>query len=227
MKNTVLLTLSAFVLAFFVACGGGNSNAVEANEAGEAAEAAPTGKEYNVDLAKSTVEWTGTKITNASHTGGISLTSGSVAVDGETLIKGSFELDMNSITNADITDEESNQMLVGHLKSGDFFDVEKHPNATFVVTKVAAIEGAQTGQPTHNVSGNLTIKGMTKEITIPATVGIEENQVAIIATFTIDRTDWDIKYGSGKFFDVKELGDKLIKDDIGFRVKLVATPAAA
>ena len=110
----------------------------------------------------------------------------------------------------DITDPGYNQKFIGHITSGDFFEIEKFPTASFVITKVAG----------NQVTGNLTVKGITKSITFPAEIAVKGGKVTAKANITIDRTDFNIKYGSKKFFD--SIGDKAIYDDFALTVSLVS-----
>jgi polyisoprenoid-binding protein YceI len=169
---------------------------------------------FKVDPQKSVVVWTGKKVTG-SHTGSIRLASGDIAADGALVKSGNFVMDMTSITCTDLTDPDYNKKLVGHLKNDDFFAVDKFPKATFVITKVAAKSGSD-----YDVTGKLTIKGITNEITFPAQIVVAGNTLTAKAKITVDRTKFDIKYGSGSFFD--NLGDKTIDNDFTLDVELVA-----
>ena len=135
---------------------------------------------------------------------------------------GNFTIDMTSLENTDLAeDAEKKAKLEGHLKSGDFFEVEKFPTATFEVTGVTAggTEGA-----THTVSGNLTMKGITKSVDIPANVSMADGKMTIeTPEFTIDRTQWDVKFNSGLFGAV---GDAIIADDVKLKITLVGTANA-
>lgn len=173
--------------------------------------------EFEVDTQKSTIGWIGRKVTG-SHNGAIALSSGKLDWDGTTLKGGSFDIDMNSITCADITDAGTNQKLVGHLKADDFFGTEKYPKASFVITKVSP---KATNQ--YLVDGKLTIKGITKAVQFPATVQATGNQLKATAKILVDRTQYEIKYGSGSFFD--DLGDKAIDNEFELNVALVANKA--
>lgn len=170
--------------------------------------------EYNVDKLQSKISWIGRKVTG-EHSGTIDISSGKLSWDGKSLTGGSFEIDMSSITNADITDPEYNSKLVGHLKSDDFFSTEKFPKAKFVITNVKPLSNNQV-----QVKGNLTIKRITKAIEFPATVEVKENQLNAKAKILVDRTQYNIRYGSGSFFD--NLGDKAIDNNFELDVELVA-----
>jgi polyisoprenoid-binding protein YceI len=124
----------------------------------------------------------------------------------------------------DITNAEYNQKLIGHLKSDDFFAVEKHPRANFKITSVAPIKGAIAGAANYTVNGNLTIKGITNPVSFPAVIAFNNNTItAKSAPITLNRTKWDIRYGSKTFFE--NIGDKAIYDDFTVQFNLVAKPA--
>lgn len=165
---------------------------------------------YTVDPAKSTITWLGKKVTG-SHNGTISLKSGSLNVDGKKVTGGTFVIDMTSIKDAD-----GSAKLEGHLKADDFFGSEKFPTATFVITKVTG-SGADV-----TVAGNLTIKGITKPLSFPATVSLNADgtATALAGKILVDRTKYDIRYGSKSFFD--SIGDKAIDDNFEIGVKLTA-----
>lgn len=174
-----------------------------------------TADNYKVDTSKSTIGWLGKKVTG-QHNGHIKLKEASLEIKRDKLVGGTFVMDMTSITNEDLTDQSMNGKLVGHLKSDDFFGVEKHPTATFVIKSADKKSGDQ-----YNIKGDLTIKGITKPIEFPATVKINGNEVVADAEIVIDRAKYDVRYGSGAFFD--NLGDKMIYDDFTLDVHLVAS----
>ena len=171
---------------------------------------------YSVNVEESKVTWVGKKITY-DHKGTIKISSGSLDVSGNNLVGGSFTIDMNSIANLDLEDSEKNAKLIGHLKSADFFNVSEFPTASMVITsvKMNKAEGSN-----YEVMGDLTIKGITKPVTFPAMVVIDNDIVSAKATVVFDRSEYDVRYGSGSFFD--DLGDKVIYDDIELGIELVA-----
>ena len=169
-----------------------------------------------LDPAKSQIKWHGAKVTG-SHNGTVPLKSGSVQVEGKDIKGGKFEIDMTKIKNDDLTDKSYNDKLVGHLKSDDFFGVDKHPTSTFEITKVKPLEGS--ADATHEITGKLTIKGHTEEVTFPAKVSIEGKKATAQGKIKVDRTKYGIRYGSGKFFE--NLGDKMINDE--FEIDLNVT----
>jgi polyisoprenoid-binding protein YceI len=178
------------------------------------AMAAKVADTYNVDTASSTVVWKGYKVTG-SHTGTVKIKNGSLTWDAGKLTGGSFEIDMNSITDTDL-DGEYAAKLVGHLKSDDFFGVTKYPTAKLVITKAIP----QDTKGNYKLVGNLTIKETTKEIKFMAAVTETSGTITASGKITIDRSEYNVKYGSGSFFD--GLGDKTIYDEFDLQVSLVA-----
>lgn len=162
-----------------------------------------------VSTKASSIVWNAKKVTG-EHTGTIGISAGKLVVNKNQITGGNFTIDMKSIVCKDITDPEYNKKFVGHISSGDFFEIEKFPTAQFVITKVAG----------NQVSGNLTIKGITKAISFPAQIAVNNGKVSAKANITIDRTDYDIKFGSKKFFE--SIGDKAIFDDFSLAVTLVS-----
>lgn len=173
---------------------------------------------YKVDAAKSSLKWHAKKVTGEHH-GTVRFADGSLAFNGNTLTGGTINMDMTTIDVTDLTGEWKDK-LVGHLKSDDFFSSAKHNNATMIIKSATAIKGAAAGTPNYTIQAELTIKGIKNMVTFPATVTINGNNVSATATFPIDRTKYDIKYGSGSFFS--DLGDKAIDDSFTITVNLVA-----
>ncbi len=212
--------LSGFILlaTFAVACGGPQG---EKAQTGDAQEVTATEGDVtmNVDVAASKVEWTGAKPTGQHH-GTIAISEGSLMLTDGNIVGGKFTIDMKSIVDLDLTSAEDNGKLVGHLKSPDFFDAEKYPTAVFVITSVAALSG--NAEATHTITGNLTMKDATKSVTFPAKVTLEGNTLtASTPDFVIDRTQWNVQYGSKTIFN--DLKDKFINDEIGLKISLSAT----
>jgi polyisoprenoid-binding protein YceI len=124
---------------------------------------------------------------------------------------------MTSITNTDLADKDLNSLLIRHLKSDDFFDVERYPEANFELTEGGPLVGATPGSPNYFIRGKLTIKGITKEFSIPAVIVPGENGgIKAHAYFDIDRTEWNVLYGSGKLFE--RLGMHLVNDLISLEL---------
>ncbi len=160
-----------------------------------------------VKTAESTVTWKGYKVTG-SHTGTINLESGSLSFDGDKLVGGEFVVDMATLISTDLEGEYKGK-LEGHLKSDDFFGVAKNPTSKLVFTDVKA-----SGKNSYEVTGNLTIKGITKAVTFDVSVYGSK----ATATMKVDRSQYNVRYGSGSFFD--NLGDKTIYDEFDLVVDL-------
>lgn len=222
MKINFILFL-AIVAFTFTACSNDAPADAKAGEAGEAAQASAKAVSYSVATDASKLAWIGSKITGDQHNGTINLSNGTMQVEGGKLTAGEFTIDMASIKDLDIPAGPKATKLEGHLKGADFFGVEAHPTATFVITSVE--EAAGEGPITHNIKGNLTIKGITKEITIPTAVSMSDGTFNAEAQFSFDRADFDVQYGSGSFFE--DLGDKAINDEIKMELSLIAKANAA
>ncbi len=173
-----------------------------------AQHAAPEGTP--IDVEKSKISWHASKVTG-EHNGVLNLVEGFVQFHGTHIHGGKFVFDMNSIINLDIESEEWNGKLVGHLKSDDFFSVTKFPTALLDIKSVSMIKEAKKDEANYSFKGDLTIKGITHEIEFKAVVGFTKEFARAVGDITIDRTLYDIRYGSGKFFE--NLGDKMIHDD--------------
>lgn len=185
--------------------------------------AAPAKKDaattYNVDAAATKVEWIGKKVAGP-HNGFVNVKSGSITAgqDG-TINQGTVIVDMNSITNTDVTDKEYNGKLVGHLKDKDFFDVAAFPEATLV------IKSSKKSAKGLDVVGDLTVKGITQPVKFTATdVKATADSYSAKATIMVDRTKHGIVYNAGKGDQslMKQLGDKLIYDEFTLNITLAA-----
>ncbi len=161
------------------------------------------------------IQWEGKKIIGSGHTGELALKSGSMVIEKDTIKSGEFVIDMTSLKNTDLTDEKMSAKLIGHLKSDDFFSIEKHPTALLTINKVTP---GKDGKAT--VIGELTIKGIKKPINFPAEIKSDKSGVTAKSTITVDRTAYDIKYNSLKFFSA--IGDKAINDTFTVVVELTA-----
>lgn len=216
--KTTFLKITALVA--FVALSSCKDKAEEAETkaAEEAAVAKATAVTYKADADNSTIMWKGFKPTG-SHTGTIKVKEGTVAVNDGVVESGNFVIDMTTIAVTDIpVDDEGNAKLQGHLTGPDFFDAKSFPTAKFEVT------GLETKDGKTMLSGNLTMKGETNNISFPVKTSFDGDKMTLKSeTFTIDRSKWNVKYGSKSFFD--DLGDKFINDDIELTVNLVAKKA--
>ncbi|OWY22979.1 YceI family protein [Sphingobacteriales bacterium UPWRP_1] len=229
MKKTLVPVLVFTVLTFAVAC----TQAPDAPKATTAepqqtpANAGATGQgNLKVDAQQSMVTWIGTKPTGR-HNGSIKLTEGAVNVANGQLAGGSFVMNMNTVAVLDENMDESDRSdLTNHLKSEDFFDAAKFPDARFEITAVqpatpdtAAKTESNAPAATHNITGNLTLKGVTKSVTFPATIALTDAGLNAKANFNIDRTNWGITYKSDK-----SLGNKIIYPEVNIGINLVAKP---
>lgn len=162
-----------------------------------------------VDIQKSEIKWIGKKLTG-EHSGKIAIKSATLVVSGEKITSGTFVIDMNSISCTDLTDPEYNAKLVGHLNSDDFFGVQKYPEAKLVVSSATAFVNGKA-----QVTGKLTIKDKTE----PITFSVQRVSTGYFANIIVDRSKFDVRYGSSSFFD--SLGDNVIYDEFTLEVKLV------
>jgi len=195
MKSNQLKSLGVFVLALSL------TTAVFA-------------KTQKVDVTKSVVNWTGKKVTG-QHNGTIAIKEGTLEVNNEKVTGGKIVMDMPSLANVDLTDAGYNAKLVGHLKSDDFFGVETYPTSELVINKV------ESNGSSHTFTGNLTIKGITNSVTFPATSSKNGNNSLYKGTLTVDRSKYNVRYGSKSFFN--DIGDKAIDDEFTLDFNLVVT----
>jgi polyisoprenoid-binding protein YceI len=168
---------------------------------------------YAVKADASEVKWTATKVTG-KHFGKINVVSGAVEFTDGKFSGGEATIDATSLTVEDLSGKGKDK-LTGHLKSDDFFSVEKFPTATIKITEVKP-----AGENLYDVTADLTIKGVTKPVSFQANVVKNESGVTATAAISIDRTAYDIRYGSGKFFE--NLGDKTIHDTFTLDVSISA-----
>ncbi len=214
MKNILFPVLTIALL--FTACQSrpAGQKAATTEAAGQAAST-PTGAE-TFQITTGQINWTATKV-GGQHLGTVDLAGGSISSKGNEVVSGSFEVDMTSIANIDLGEDRKGK-LEGHLKSPDFFSVEEHPKASFTITGAKQVSDQAT--VTHEITGDLTIKGIVKSITIPANISfVGEKLLAATPAFTIDRTDWDVKYGSGV---IGTAADKIIHDEVSLVITFEA-----
>lgn len=182
-----------------------------------------TGVEYTVSPEAAVINWIGSKPTG-DHNGTIKISEGTLSVANGVITAGSFIIDMATIEVLDLEGDDK-AYLESHLKGTSkpedvdhFFNVAQNPTAKFDIVSVQAVSDT-----TYNseVKGNLTIKGITKEITIPANVSVNETVVVVTTEqFSINRTEWGVNYGSKSIFE--DLGDKFINDDIKLQIMIEA-----
>ena len=209
MKRNLLSILPLAAITFFSCTNAPESDKAVTSEAKEVS-ANTEGVAIKVDTIASKINWVATKV-SGYHTGIVHLKSGDLKLNDSTVLGGNIVLDMTSImvTGPKGNDPAMNTKLLNHLKSPDFFEVEKYPEATFVITSIkpftgtvadstdprqASISEYKVTNPTHTVSGNLTIKGITKNIEFPARISVNGNTVDALAKFNIDRTQWNLVY---------------------------------
>lgn len=172
------------------------------------------------------INWEGSKPTS-KHTGTINVSDGKIYINNGKITSGNFTIDLNTISVTDITGEDK-ASLEAHLKGTEaedadhFFNVTKFPVGKFEVTSV--VDTTMENGVNTLVKGNLTLKGITKEISIPAKVSVSAEAVSVISnSFSINRTEWGINYRSKNIFT--DLGDKFINDEIALQINLTAKPS--
>ena len=188
----------------------------EENKTNASASSVSQGQKYTIDTKESVLIWKGSMVFDfdKGDVGYVYISKGELMIEKDSLVGGTVVIDMNTI---EYGDKEKKNTPVKHLKSPDYFDVEKFPISTFAITKV---ESVNVRSKTIKVTGNLTIKGITNPITIPAEIEVKDGMVRASGKVIIDRTQWGIRYRSGKFYD--NLADNAVSDDIEIRMKIVA-----
>lgn len=180
--------------------------------------------DFRIDSAESIIRWTGRNLFN-HHSGTVKLSSGSIVLEEGKLISAEFAIDLNSIACEDITDSGMNAMLIRHLRDADFFEVEKHPTATFQATEALPIESCTPGSPNYLLRGSFTLRGVSKPIEFPVVIATADGKrITGQAQLELDRTEFGSIYGSGRFF--KFLGKHVVNDLIHLHVKIHADCAA-
>ncbi len=174
---------------------------------------------YKLQPQLSTLGWEGKAVTHG-HIGTIQFTSGDLLVNGNQVVGGTVVVDMKTLKATDITDAANHAKFVGHMSSDDFFNAEKYPTSTFKITSVKPIAGAKGDVDNATITGEMTIKGVTQQISFPAKVGVKNGVAAATGKVTIDRTKFGLKYGSKTFFD--SIGDKAIYDEFTLAFNVVA-----
>lgn len=219
MKRFFLIAMAAVSIA---SCKDApKADKAETSEAQEIQQTtAPSGTTYSVDIQQSKVEWVGTKPTGRHH-GTFKIKEGGLTTDNNNVAGGRFVMDVKSLQ-ADDQDEAGNTKLTNHLKSADFFDAEKYPEAVFEITNITSGVDASNKDlvmkdATHTVTGNFKMKDQTKSITFPAKITVSDAEITADANFNIDRTHWGMNYRSDK-----SLGDKLIDPIVNIQFHIVA-----
>lgn len=232
MKKLSQFLLIVATIGFLSACQSApdapKADAKEAKEAPKAAASAGA-QTLTLDPDASSVTFIGTKPTG-QHTGVVNVSDGSsLTLENGNITGGKFEMDLTSFQITDIEGEMA-EKLAGHLKSDDFFDVAKYPTASFEITGVKPYqptaeeengEDRATARATHTVSGNLTLKGVTKNIDFPAALKIDGGMVKGAANFNIDRTQWNVVYGNDE-----SLGDRFIRPEVNIQLRISTQKAS-
>jgi polyisoprenoid-binding protein YceI len=243
--KTLKSTLSLMALAAIVFACGPKGSTVETSDA-KAVASAENATTLTVNTDASQITWIGSKPAG-QHNGTIDISSGELSLNGTEIVAGKFTIDISSLKNLDMAGSESAGKLEGHLMSADFFDEANYPEASFEVTGVSAFKAADLSadkdeyetdyapaklseilvdNPTHFISGNLTMRGTTKNITFPASVSIEGGVVKAAARFNIDRTEWGLMYGD-EASAVDKAKDKFLYNTVQVGFELEASEAAA
>lgn len=168
---------------------------------------------FEIQQTSSTVNWTGKKVLGL-HTGSINIANGFIEMTDNNIAGGEIEIDMTSIVINDIEDKKTNQDFLAHLLNDDFFSVDKFKIAKLVINGSSKIEINKS-----KIEGTLTIKDITHPVSFMATVEVFTNTLHSLGDLVIDRTLYNIRYGSGKFLE--NLGDNLIYDDFVLQFKLI------
>ena len=212
-KKLFSLSLVALTLGL-TACNNQGGDATDPLAEGQAGAGADT-----LMVTEGIIEWVGAKPTG-KHNGTFKVSEGTFMVENNGITAGQFTIDMNSLTVLDLTDAKMNADLSGHLKSGDFFQADSFPTATFVLSSATALAAPDSLGNTHTIAGNLTLKGNTKGVSFPAKVTLAEGSLQAEGSLSIDRTQWNVVYGSKNIF--KNLGDKFIDDMVDLKIKVSA-----
>ena len=166
--------------------------------------------QQKVDVNASSIKWTGSQISGKSHFGSLKFKTGNITIKDNVVESGVFVVDMTSLSVDDL-EGRGKKSLEGHLNSDDFFSVESFPTSSLRIDS-----GTKTGPNSYDVLGTLTIKGISQEVNFSLNLG-ENNSAG--AKLTFDRSKFNVRYGSGSFFE--NLGDRLILDDIDLEVSLL------
>jgi len=208
------LMILPVIAALILGCNSNNAEEAKTGEAKKSGEA--VGEMMAINTESSELHWRGVKPTG-EHYGTVGISGGEVAVEEGKITGGTININLNNIICEDL-EGDMNARLVGHLKSEDFFYVEEYPRAKFEIVSAEKFTGEASEDiaPTHEITGNLTMRGETKSISFPAMVKIEDGMVmAKTNEFAIDRTLWGVNFKSKKVF--AELKDDFINDMINLK----------
>ncbi|MEP6672027.1 MAG: YceI family protein [Chthoniobacter sp.] len=176
---------------------------------------------FRLDPAQSLIRWTGRNLFNF-HCGTVALASGEIVLRQGELLSARFTIDMNRIANDDLADPAYKALLIAHLRTADFFDVEHHPTAQFVTTAAEKIDVCTPGTPNYLLRGTFTLRGISHPLAFPAVIAASDDGQSVTGQgqFEFDRTAYGSQYGSGKLF--RFLGQHLVNDHIQLHVKIHA-----
>lgn len=216
MKILSNLLIGFMALGLIVSCQDAPEG--EAAKTGEAAEntAKITEETKMYQVTSGNVDWAATKVGGA-HNGTFQVTKGKIGVENGEVTSGKFVIDINSMTEETLEGEMHTKFLT-HMKSADFFDVGNHPAGQFDIVSLEPLSG--NAEASHNVTGNLKLRGITKSITFPANISVADDKITVGSSkFTINRTDWEMKYNAAI---IGTAADKIIHDDVSLSIRLEA-----
>ncbi len=223
MNNMKYFMPFALLLLGLIACGDNSGEKAEVSDAGDAAEATEMATVYSVNTDESVLNWEGYKPTG-THNGTVQIQKGTFTVNEDGIESGSFVIDMTSIEVLDLEGDKKKD-LTQHLRGtaegreDDFFNTTKYPTALFELVSTEELPDDTTA--THKISGNLTIKEETAQLSFKANVSMgEDSFTASSNLFKVDRTRWGIDFMSKSVVD--DVKDGIVYDEIGLSIKLVA-----
>lgn len=211
MKKNILFIAGTLILSqLLFSCGQEPAKKENTTKEIKKEESVMVKNTVDIDVSASTLNWKANKLVGG-HEGTFNFENGSIQLENNKIVGGHFHIDIASIKVTDVTDAEDNKKIVDHLLDPDFFDVKKFSKAHFTITEVKG----------NRMTGDLKMKDISKSITLTVKTEVKDKMFALTSDmFTINRTDWGIKYNSGSFFDAAKLGNYLIKDDVEMSVKL-------
>ncbi|MDI9356709.1 MAG: YceI family protein [Chitinophagaceae bacterium] len=235
----VFMSIALFAIVSITGC-----NRTKNTSTGEALIASTeSGDHYMIEMGeKNIVKWIGSKPVG-KHNGTFAISEGHISVSNGSVVSGNFTIDIKTLTVSDIPiDAEENAKLKGHLLSPDFFQADSFPTARFEIVAVEPFDASKiqdkeefktdftpesattfiVSNPTHLVTGNFTLKGITKSITIPTSIVLENDVLVAEAKFNIDRKDWNLVYGD-ETQAMDKLKDKFIYNTVNVEFHLQAS----
>ena len=217
MKIISNLLIVFLAISVMVSCK--NQPEGEAAKTAEASQntATPSESAKFFEVTDGKVYWAATKVGGA-HNGDFTVSKGKLAVENGMVTSGVFMIDITAMTEVTLEGSDMHAKFLGHMQSPDFFDAANHPSGKFTIVSVEPLEG--NAEANYTVKGNLELKGISKSISFPANIAVMEGKVSVVTPkFTINRTEWDMKYKSGI---IGTAADKIIHDDVSLNVQLTA-----